>query len=60
MDISSLGPNGSGYYRMKTSGENIAALSPQLLESLARYENQPHHDAEKSDIFSLGITILCA
>ena len=45
---------------MMMANENQSALSPQLLECMARREAVPRHNAEKSDIFSLGITILCA
>lgn len=60
MDLSSQGPKGAGYYRMMMGNENQSALSPQLLECMARREAVPRNNAEKSDIFSLGITILCA
>lgn len=57
MDLSSLGLKGSGYYRMYMGTGNVAALSPQLLECMARRESVPSHNAEKSDVFSLGLTI---
>lgn len=60
IDLSSQGPKGCGYYRMMMGNENQSALSPQLLECMARREAVPRHNAEKSDVFSLGITILCA
>lgn len=59
MDHSALGLKGSGYYRMMMGQEKMAALSPQLLESMNRRESVPNHSQEKSDIFALGITILC-
>ena len=35
-------------------------LSPKLLDSAKFGQHEPLHDKVKSDIFSLGITILCA
>ena len=60
VDISYMGLTGTGYYRMYMNSQSRSALSPQLLSSLKRRDSKPIHDIEKSDIFALGITLLCA
>ena len=45
---------------MMMSSDYYAALSPQLLEALKVRNPLPQHSIEKSDMFSLGITMLCA
>ena len=36
-----------------------APLSPALLENIKYKKMNPDHDAFKSDIFSLGVTLIC-
>lgn len=50
----------TGYLKMVYEGNYTTALSPQLLESLRSRELKPKHDPIKSDVFSIGITMLCA
>jgi serine/threonine protein kinase len=47
----------SGYFKALTYGE-IVYLSPLLLKSLLRRELRPQHNPFKSDVFSLGMTML--
>ena len=60
MDLSALGLKASGYYRCMMSSEYHGALSPQLLDAIRKRESIPVHFPEKSDIFSLGVTMLSA
>lgn len=50
----------TGYLKMIFEPGYRAALSPQLLTALKSQELHPNHDPIKSDIFSIGITVLCA
>jgi serine/threonine protein kinase len=45
---------------MMISNDYYAALSPQLLRSLSIRSAEPSHSIEQSDMFSLGVTMLCA
>lgn len=45
---------------MLISNDYYSPLSPILLKALASRSPKPIHDIEKSDMFSLGITMLCA
>lgn len=45
---------------MLISNDYFSPLSPLLLQSLAIRDPNPRHNVEKSDMFSLGITMLCA
>jgi hypothetical protein len=45
---------------MLLSSDYYAPLSPELLKALYIRQPNPAHNQEKSDMFSLGITILCA
>jgi len=49
-------------YHQRLSGIADARtyLSPELLENLQRYELRPKHNPWKSDVFSLGMTLLHA
>jgi serine/threonine protein kinase len=49
-----------GYQKMVFDATYTTALSPILIDSLKERELNPRHDKVKSDIFSLGITALCA
>jgi len=60
MDLPSLDSKNSGYNRMMISNDYYAPLSPELLSALYIRQAKPRHDIEKSDMFSLGITLLCA
>jgi serine/threonine protein kinase len=50
----------TGYLKMIFEPGYKAALSPQLLLAYRSKELHPNHDPIKSDIFSIGITCLCA
>lgn len=50
----------SGYYKMITTPGYKAALSPNLLRQLKYKKVKPDHDPIASDLWSIGITILCA
>jgi len=50
----------TGYLKMIYEPRYHAALSPQLLLAYRSKELHPNHDAVKSDVFSIGITVLCA
>jgi serine/threonine protein kinase len=50
----------TGYLKMVFEPGYHAALSPQLLNAYKSKELHPNHDPVKSDIFSIGITCLCA
>lgn len=45
---------------MMISNDYYAPISPELLHSLSFRNDDPKHSPEKSDMFSLGITMLCA
>lgn len=49
----------TGYLKMIFQPGYKSALSPQLLKAFQSKELHPNHDAIKSDIFSIGITLLC-
>lgn len=50
----------NGYYKMLTTPGYKAALSPGLLEQLKYKKMNPNHDPKASDLWSIGITTLCA
>ena len=50
----------TGYLKMLYEPGYRAALSPKLIKALESGAQQPDHDPIKSDIFSIGITVLCA
>lgn len=50
----------TGYLRRLTTSKYKAALSPKLMTALPYNEVNPIHDEDKSDMFSMGITALCA
>lgn len=50
----------TGYLKMVFENRYQAALSPQLIQAFKSKELHPNHDPIKSDIFSIGITALCA
>ena len=51
----------SSYMQQLSGSDDVRAyLSPSLIESLFNQELHPHHDAYKSDIFSLGLSVLHA
>lgn len=50
----------TGYLKMIYEPGYKSALSPKLLESFKSKHLHPDHDPIKSDIFSIGITCLCA
>ena len=50
----------TGYLKMIFEPGYKAPLSPQLLNAFKSKELHPSHDPIKSDIFSIGITCLCA
>ncbi len=50
----------TGYLKMIFEPGYKSALSPKLLESFKSKHLHPEHDPIKSDIFSIGITCLCA
>lgn len=60
MDLPCFDTKNSGYNRMMISNDYYAPLSPELLSSLYIRQSKPRHDVEKSDMFSLGLTMLCA
>jgi serine/threonine protein kinase len=60
MDLPSFEDKNTGYNRMMISNDYYAPLSPELLSALYIRQAKPRHDVEKSDMFSLGITMLCA
>ena len=47
-------------YARALSGNIDSLLSPKMLASLSKKESKPRHDAHKSDVFALGLTILHA
>ena len=60
MDLPVYEEKNSGYNRMMISNDYYAPLSPELLSALYIRQAKPRHNVEKSDMFSLGITMLCA
>ena len=60
IDSSLINYGETGYSRAMFTGKYRAALSPKLMHSLKYKELKPVHDPSKSDIFSIGITTLCA
>lgn len=60
MDNSLVNYGKTGYHKMVFDAKYTTALSPILIDSLKEREINPRHDKVKSDIFSLGITTLCA
>lgn len=60
MDLPAFDPRNSGYNRMMLSNDYYAPVSPELMTGLYSRQAQPRHDPERSDMFSLGITMLCA
>lgn len=50
----------TGYLKMIFEPGYQAALSPNLINAYKSKELHPNHDPVKSDIFSIGITCLCA
>lgn len=60
LDNSLVNYGKTGYHKMVFDSTYTAALSPILIDALKERELNPRHDKVKSDIFSLGITILCA
>jgi serine/threonine protein kinase len=50
----------TGYHKMLYGGQYHAALSPELIKAFENKAVHPNHDPIKSDIYSLGITVLCA
>lgn len=50
----------TGYLKMVFEDNYHAALSPQLINAYKSKELHPNHDPIKSDIFSVGISALCA
>jgi serine/threonine protein kinase len=47
-------------YARALSGNIDSLLSPKMMASLSKKESKPRHDAHKSDVFALGLTILHA
>jgi serine/threonine protein kinase len=50
----------TGYHKMIFEPGYQAALSPQLVKAFDAKKITPDHDPIKSDIYSIGITCLCA
>lgn len=50
----------TGYRKMVFDSSYKAAISPKLMEALKNKVQNPQHNKVKSDIFSIGITALCA
>lgn len=50
----------SGYYKMITTPGYKTPLSPDLLKQLKYKKVRPVHDQKASDLWAIGITILCA
>lgn len=60
LDNSLVNYGKTAYQKMLVDNRYEAALSPLLLESLKTKANVPIHSKVKSDMFSVGITALCA
>lgn len=60
IDTSLINYGETGYSKMIFGKKYTAALSPKLMESLPYGEIKPLDDKVKSDMFSIGITSLCA
>ena len=60
LDNSLVNYGHTGYHKMLLDRHYTAALSPRLLEGLRNREVKPAHDPVKSDMFSVGMTLLCA
>jgi serine/threonine protein kinase len=60
LDNSLVNYGTTAYQKMLVDNKYEAALSPLLLESLKTRAQVPIHSKVKSDMFSIGITALCA
>lgn len=60
LDLPCYTQRSSGYSKMLISTDYYSPLSPILIKSLASRTPEPKHNIEKSDMFSLGISMLCA
>jgi len=60
IDNSLINYGTAGYQKMLYEKEYKTTLSPLLIDSLKYEKVDPKHDKVKSDIFSVGITTLCA
>jgi len=53
-------PRNGGYDKCLKLKDYTAALSPQQLESLRQRHEDAYHDKVKSEVWSLGMTTICA
>ena len=59
LDMNLVNPSHSAY-RKVLNGKYKAALSPQQMESLRNGDETPHHNEQKSEVWAIGMTTLCA
>jgi len=60
IDNSLINYGKTGYLKMVFEHGYHAILSPQLLEALKIKELQPRHNQVQSEVWSIGLTVLCA
>lgn len=51
--------NNTGILRMIQSSTHLSPIAPELIDQLIKRVPQSNYNPEKSDIYSLGITLLC-
>jgi len=60
LDITLINPGHNGYKKVFFNKDYTAALSPQQLDYLREGVENPHYDETKSEVWSIGLTTLCA